>query len=82
MIDKIKMRQWAINVATIIRDYPDLYCLIKRGYERLTGDSDSNEVKSLINGWNWSTYLLYFYMDGFSQGTLPHSTFAKTWNNS
>lgn len=36
MIDKIKMRKWAVNAATIIRGYPDLYCLIKRGYDRLT----------------------------------------------
>ncbi|MBN1902437.1 hypothetical protein JW926_14015 [Candidatus Sumerlaeota bacterium] len=36
MVDKITMRQWAINAATIIRGYPDLYCLIKRGYDRLT----------------------------------------------
>ena len=36
MVDKTKLRQWAINAAAIIRGYPDLYCLAKRGYDRLT----------------------------------------------
>jgi hypothetical protein len=36
MIDKIKMREWAYKAGSVFRWNPDLYCLMKRGFDHVT----------------------------------------------
>jgi len=39
MINKIKMREWAYKAGTVFRWHPDLYCLVKRGFDQVARGS-------------------------------------------